>query len=426
MPGTLILGAQWGDEAKGKITDILASKAGVVARYGGGDNAGHTIVVGDETYKLHLIPSGILYPKALCVMGNGVVINPGNMIGEMDALAVRGLDVSPEHLKISRQAHIVMPFHVALDGASEAALGDKQIGTTKRGIGPAYTDKAARSGLRMLDMLRPDFRDRVIAAVQRKNIWLRDIYCQPELDVEAIADEFEGYARRLGPHITDTSLILHNAYRAGTQLLYEGAQGTLLDIDHGTYPFVTSSSCASGGAVTGLGIGPQCLDRIIGVVKAYQTRVGAGAFPTELLDDVGDHMVDRGHEYGTTTGRRRRTGWLDLVSLRFSARVNGLQEIALTKLDVLSGIKTLKTCNSYLVSGAGLDDWPPDGELLQECQPVYAEMPGWDEDITQARKWAELPASARAYIAHIEETLEIPVTMISVGPGRKQTIYRGA
>ena len=406
MPGTLILGAQWGDEAKGKITDMLAREANLVARYGGGDNAGHTIVVGDETYKLHLIPSGILYPDVLCVMGNGVVINPHNIIREMDDLAARGLDVSPEHLKISRQAHIVMPFHVALDGASEAALGEKQIGTTKRGIGPAYTDKAARTGLRMLDMLRPDLKERVVAAVERKNIWLRDIYGQPALDAKAIADEFEGYAQRLRPHITDTSLILHEAYRAGEQLLYEGAQGSLLDIDHGTYPFVTSSSCTSGGAVTGLGIGPQCLDRIIGVVKAYQTRVGAGAFPTELLDDVGDYMVEQGSEYGTTTGRRRRTGWLDLVSLRYSVRVNGIQEIALAKLDVLSGIETLRTCNSYSVDGAELDAWPPDGELLGECQPIYAEMPGWDNDITNATHWEDLPSAARAYVAHIEETLD--------------------
>jgi len=425
MPGTLILGAQWGDEGKGKITDLLARRADIVARYQGGDNAGHTVVVGDETFKLHLIPSGILYPNVLCLLGNGLVINPRRLLEEMEALAERGVDVSAGHLKISRQAHLIMPYHPILDGASEAALGGKQIGTTGRGIGPAYTDKVARQGLRMQDMLRDDFPARVVAAVERKNIWLEQVYGQPSLDARAIADEFARYAERLGPHITDVSALLDDAHRAGKRILFEGAQGTLLDIDHGTYPYVTSSSPTVGGALVGLGIGPQHLDRIVGVVKAYQTRVGAGPFPTELRDSIGDHLVDHGHEFGTTTGRRRRTGWLDLVTVRYAARINGLQEIALTKLDVLSGLNQLRACVAYRLHGKRIKGFPADGELLTHCEPEYVELDGWEAEITAAKTWDDLPATARAYVQHIEEITGVPVTMVSIGPEREQTVRRG-
>lgn len=424
MPGILILGAQWGDEAKGKFTDLLASEADVVARYQGGDNAGHTVVIGSETYKFHLIPSGILRPQTLCALGNGMVINPRRLVAEMDELAGRGVDVSPARLKISRQAHILMPYHPVLDGASESALGQQAVGTTRRGIGPAYADKAARQGLRMWDMLRDDFRQRVKTAVERKNLWLERIYDLPVLDAEDIANEFAAYAERLRPYIADVSSLLDEAYRAGKTLLYEGAQGTLLDLDHGTYPYVTSSWTGVGGALIGLGLGPQHLDRIIGVVKAYQTRVGAGPFPTELEDSMGDHLVDHGHEYGTTTGRRRRTGWLDLVTVRYAARINGVQELALAKLDVLSGLNVLKTCVAYQVRGKRTEDFLADGELLAECQPVYVEIDGWEEAITGIRSWEKLPPATRRYVEHIEKVTGLPVTMISVGPEREQTIHR--
>jgi len=424
MPGTLILGAQWGDEGKGKITDMLAAEADVVARYQGGDNAGHTVVVGGQTFRLHLVPSGILYPQVLCLLGNGMVINPRRLLAEIDELAGRGMDVSPSRLKISGQAHLIMPYHPVLDSASETSLGAGKIGTTGRGIGPAYTDKAARQGVRVQDMLRDDFRAHVRAAVQQKNIVLERLYGQPPLDAEAIAEEFAGHAERIRSYIADVSKLLDDAYRAGKRLLYEGAQGTLLDIDYGTYPYVTSSSPSAGGALTGLGIGPNRIDRIIAVAKAYQTRVGAGPFPTELCDLVGDMMVERGHEYGTTTGRRRRTGWLDLVTLRYAARVNGLQEIALTKLDVLSGLNQIKACVAYHWRGRELQDFPTDAEILAECQPVYVESDGWEEEISQVRTWEEMPEEAQAYVKLIEETVGLPVTMISVGPEREQIVRK--
>ena len=424
MPGTLIIGAQWGDEAKGKITDMLASKADVVARYQGGDNAGHTVVAGGQTWKFHLIPSGILYPRVLCVLGNGMVINPGRLWEELDDLGARGVDISPDRLKISRQAHLIMPYHLVLDGASEAALGEAKIGTTKRGIGPAYMDKMSRQGLRVWDMLRTDFRQRVIGAVERKNIWLEQVYAEAPLDPQAVADEYEGYAERMHPYIADTSPLLHEAYAAGKELLYEGGQGTLLDIDHGSYPYVTSSSASAGGAACGLGIGPRCIDRILGVAKAYQTRVGSGPFPTELTDDIGDHLVDRGHEFGTTTGRRRRCGWLDLVTLRYSARVNGLTEVALTKLDVLSGLNLLRSCDAYQVGDERWNHWPADAEALGACGPIYREWDGWEEDLAGIAAWDQLPAEAQAYIVHVEQAVGVPIRIISVGPDRDQTIYR--
>ena len=424
MPGTLILGAQWGDEGKGKITDMLASQANAVARYQGGDNAGHTVVVGQETFKLHLIPSGILYPKVTCFLGNGVVVNPARLLEEIAQLKARGVDVSPVRLKISDRAHLVMPYHPVLDKASEASLGRSAIGTTGRGIGPAYVDKAARQGIRVHQMLRDDFASRVREAVEAKNKVLQELYGLPPLDAGQIADQYAGYAAQLRPYIADVSRALDELYRCGRNILYEGAQGTLLDLDHGTYPYVTSSSPTVGGVFTGLGIGPQHLDHIIAAAKAYQTRVGAGPFPTELLDAVGDRMVEQGQEYGTTTGRRRRTGWLDMVTLRYSARLNGIQQIALTKLDVLSGLNTLKVCVAYRRRGERLEDFPADLEALGECEPIYVECKGWEEEIGQAKEMSDLPPEAQDYIKLIEDHLELPITVISVGPDREQTIHR--
>lgn len=422
MPVTIIVGAQWGDEGKGKITDMLARESDFVARYQGGNNAGHTVVVGGQTFRLHHIPSGILYRGVTCVLGNGMVINPGHILEEMDSLASRGADISPERLKISGKAHLIMPYHIALDGAGEQAMGQKAIGTTKRGIGPAYADKAARRGLRAQDMLEEDFPQKVREAVMEKNIVLEKLYSQPPLDAEAVAEEFSIYAERLRPYIADVSLLLDEACRAGKAILCEGAQGTLLDIDHGTYPYVTSSSPAAGGALTGLGLGPKCVERVIGVVKAYQTRVGSGPFPTELHDEIGDRLVEVGHEYGTTTGRRRRTGWLDMVALRYAARINGLSELAITKLDVLGGIGTLKICSAYRCRGELLEHFPASPSVLEECEPVYEEMPGWKEDIAEAKKWDDLPSAAQNYIRRIETLTGLQATFISVGPEREQII----
>ncbi len=426
MPGTLVLGAQWGDEGKGKITDLLASQVDAVARYQGGDNAGHTVVVGQETFKLHLIPSGILYPKVTCFLGNGVVINPARLLEEMAQLAARGVDISPSRLKISDRAHLVMPYHPVLDKASEASLGRSAIGTTGRGIGPAYVDKAARQGIRVHQMLRDDFASRVREAVEAKNKVLQGLYGLPPLDAGQIADQYAGYAAQLRPHIADVSRALDDIYRHGRHILYEGAQGTLLDVDHGTYPYVTSSSPTVGGVFTGLGIGPQHLDRVLAAAKAYQTRVGAGPFPTELLDAIGDRMVEQGQEFGTTTGRRRRTGWLDMVTLRYSARLNGIQEIALTKLDVLSGLNMLKVCVAYRRRGERLEDFPADLEVLAECEPVYVESKGWEEDLSQAKEMSDLPPEAQDYVKLIEDSLGLPITLVSVGPDREQTIHRTA
>ncbi|MGQ9628488.1 MAG: adenylosuccinate synthase [Anaerolineae bacterium] len=422
MPVTILVGAQWGDEGKGKITDLLARESDFVARYQGGNNAGHTVVVGGQTFRLHHIPSGILYRGVTCILGNGMVINPGHLLEEMDSLASRGADISPERLKISGKAHLIMPYHIALDGAGERAMGQKAIGTTRRGIGPAYADKAARRGLRAQDMLEEDFPQKVREAVMEKNIILEKLYSQLPLDAEAVAEEFSIYAGRLRPYIADVSLLLDEACRAGKAILCEGAQGTLLDIDHGTYPYVTSSSPAAGGALTGLGLGPKCVERVIGVVKAYQTRVGSGPFPTELHDEIGDRLVEVGHEYGTTTGRRRRTGWLDMVALRYAARINGLSELAITKLDVLGGIGTLKICLAYRCRGELLEHFPASPSVLEECEPVYEEMPGWKEDIAEAKKWDDLPSAAQNYIRRIETLAGLRATFISVGPEREQII----
>ncbi|MDY7040274.1 MAG: adenylosuccinate synthase [Chloroflexota bacterium] len=425
MPATAVIGTQWGDEGKGKITDLLAAESNVVARYGGGDNAGHTVVVGDDTFKLHLVPSGILYPHVICVLGGGMVVNPRRLLEEMDGLAARGVDVSATRLMFSNHAHLILPYHIALDGAAERGRGRSALGTTKRGIGPAYVDKAARSGIRAGEMRdSPAFAERVHAAVVTKNELLTRVYGQEPLSPEEIAGEYREYAVRLAPHLADTSAFLTEALHAGKLLLCEGAQGTLLDLDHGTYPYVTSSYPTTGGALVGLGLAPQHLTRILGVTKTYQTRVGAGPFPTELHDATGDQLVEVGHEYGTTTGRRRRTGWLDAVALQYAVQVNGLSELALTKLDVLSGLDPLRIAVAYSGDGETLTRFPADGETLSRCQPVYEELPGWTENISAARALDDLPRSARDYVARIEELAGVPATLISVGPERDQIIRR--
>jgi adenylosuccinate synthase len=429
MPAIVIVGTQWGDEAKGKITDLLAAEAQVVARYNGGDNAGHTITVGEDRFALHLVPSGILRPHTTCLIGNGVIVNPKTLCGEIEELAKRGVDVSPERFKLSARAHLIMPYDIALDGAAEKSLGEERIGTTQRGIGPTYGDKATRAGLRSWDMLdEAAFVEKLRAAVEAKNAVLERIYDQPPLNPHEIVEEYADYAVRLAPYVADTWPIIHEALRAGKRVLCEGAQGTLLDLDHGTYPFVTSSSPIAGGALTGLGFGPRHIERIVGVVKAFQTRVGAGPMPTELIDEVGDRLRGTGEqpwdEYGTTTGRPRRCGWLDGVALRYAAQINGLTEIAITKLDVLTGLETLKICVAYDYRGERLESFPPSAEVLAECRPIYEEWPGWSEDIRSAGSLSDLPKAALDYVRRVEELVNVPATFVSVGPGRQETIIR--
>ena len=430
MPITVILGAQWGDEGKGKITDLLAAEADVVARFGGGDNAGHTVTVGTERFALHLIPSGILYPRVTCLLGGGMVINPARLLAEMDGLAARGVDVSPARLKLSGRAHLIMPYHIALDGAGETARAGAALGTTKRGIGPAYTDKAARSGIRAQEMLHPQetLVKRIREQAEAKNIVLEKVYGQPPLDIASLVDEYLGYVTRLAPYITEVSETIANALRSRKHILAEGAQGTLLDLDHGSYPYVTSSYPTVGGVLIGLGIGPQHIGRVVGVVKAYQTRVGAGPMPTELVDELGERLRGTGaqpwDEFGTTTGRPRRCGWLDAVTLRYAVRVNGLTEMAITKLDILSRFDSIQVGVAYELDGQKIETFPTDQVILDRCRPVYEVLAGWGTDISGAQVFSDLPPQARDYITHLEELLGIPVSCISVGPGRDQTIRR--
>jgi adenylosuccinate synthase len=430
MPITVIIGAQWGDEGKGKITDLLAAEMDLVARFGGGDNAGHTVTVGTERFALHLIPSGILYPDVTCMLGGGMVVNPKKLLAEMDGLAARGVDVSPDRLRLSGLAHLIMPYHLALDGAAETARGGQAIGTTRRGIGPAYTDKASRSGIRAQGLLHSPgtLAERIREQVAAKNVVLERIYQQPSLDAESIVDEYLAYADRLAPHVADVSEEIAVALRSRRRVLAEGAQGTLLDLDHGSYPYVTSSYPTIGGVMIGLGVGPQHIERVVGVVKAYQTRVGAGPMPTELSDELGDRLRGTGSqpwdEFGTTTGRPRRCGWLDAVSLNFATRVNGLTEIAITKLDILSSFESINVCVAYELEGTRVETLPNDLAILARCRPVYEVFPGWSEDISGATTYEELPPNAQAYVERIEELLGIPASYVSVGPGREQTIVR--
>jgi adenylosuccinate synthase len=428
MPAIVVVGTQWGDEGKGRVVDWLARQAQLVARYNGGDNAGHTVVAEGRTLKLHLVPSGILRPGLICLVGAGVVVNPERLVAEMDELAALGVDVGPARLKLSAAAHMILPTHRALDGAREAARGAGSLGTTRRGIGPAYADKAARVNVRAGDMAHPEgFAERVAERVRAHNHRLQERYGAEPLSPEQSAADYCAYAQRLAPHLTDGSALVGEILAAGGTVLCEGAQGLLLDLDHGTYPYVTSSSTVSGGALTGLGFGPRHVSRVVGVAKAYTTRVGAGPFPTELLDEVGDRIRQVGDEYGTTTGRPRRCGWLDLVILRYAARANGLDELALTKLDVLSGLERLQVAVAYERDGAHPErTWIFPAEFgvesLAQWQPVYEELDGWTEDISGVRRREDLPCAAREYVARIEEWVGVPVTFIGVGPEREQAI----
>ena len=430
MPLNIIVGAQWGDEGKGHITDLLAAEASIVARYSGGDNAGHTVAFSDETYKLHLIPSGIIHPGVLCLVGNGVVLNPAVFVREMNGLAERGIDVSARRLKISYKTHLITPAHIALDKARELERGNEAIGTTLRGIGPAYTDKARRTGLRAGHFADKEaLADAVYEHIVESNKTLQNLYQMEPLDAEKIAAEFTGYADRLAPHLCNVDLVIEKAIEEGKPVLAEGAQGTLLDIDHGTYPFVTSSAPTAGGALTGLGIGPKHVDRIVGVAKAFTTRVGGGPFPTELDGDAASRLRGTGEnpwdEYGTTTGRPRRVGWLDLVILYHARRVNSLTEFVVTKLDILSGFDEIPVCVAYEFDGERIKHIPADLDQLGRCRPVYETVPGWQEDIMQARRLSDLPANARRYVDFIAEKTGVPVSYISVGPAREQFIVQG-
>ncbi len=424
MSAIVVVGTQWGDEGKGRVVDGLAQEADVVARFNGGDNAGHTVVAEGHTLKLHLIPSGVLYSDLMLLIGAGVVINPEQLTSEMDELSGIGVDVGPARLKVSAASHIILPTHRALDGAREASRGEGAIGTTKRGIGPTYADKAQRVGLRAGEMADPDrFAARVAQGVEEHNGRLERFGIEP-LSSEDAAAAYKAYAQRLASHIVDGSALIGEALEAGKTVLCEGAQGLLLDLDHGTYPYVTSSSTIAGGATTGLGFGPKEISRVVGVVKAYTTRVGEGPFPTELLDQTGDRIREAGNEFGTTTGRPRRCGWLDLPILRYAVRVNGLGELALTKLDVLSGLKKLKVAVAYTRDGAQVKHFPAEFGVgsLAEWEPVYEELPGWEEDIIGVRRRGDLPEAAQDYVDRIEEAVGVPVTFIGVGPARQQAI----
>ncbi|MBC7342087.1 MAG: adenylosuccinate synthase [Clostridia bacterium] len=422
MSTLVVVGAQWGDEGKGKITDYLAEQAELVVRYQGGNNAGHTVVVDKREFKLHHIPSGILYPGKTCIIGNGVVINPRVLFQELDNLHACGVDTSG--LRISDIAHVILPYHLELDSAQEERRGAGSIGTTQKGIGPAYVDKVHRSGLRVIDLVEGDFRQRLETAIAEKNEELVRLYGREPLDAGAIIDEYADWAGKLRPLVTDTSLLINQAIDAGKKVLFEGAQGTLLDIDHGTYPFVTSSSPVAGGACTGAGVGPTRIDRVMGVAKAYTTRVGAGPFPTELTDGVGEIMRREGREFGTTTGRPRRCGWPDAVLLRYAARLNGMEYLALTKLDVLDGLREIKVAVAYRYQGQVISEFPHSPAVLAQCQPIYETLPGWEADLTQVRRQEDLPREAVAFIERLEELSGTKIALLSVGPEREQTIIR--
>lgn len=425
MPSTVLVGGQWGDEGKGKIVDLIAGDFDGVVRYSGGNNAGHTIVVGDKKYGLHQIPSGIMYADKKAVIANGCVVNPKVVLEEIDMFEKDG--VSTKNLCISGNAHIIMPYHMDLDGAFETLLGKNNIGTTRRGIGPCYQDKMARIGLRMQDMLDENiFREKLEIALARVNPELELIYHLPTYTVDQICEEYLPYAERLRPYICETGILLNDLVEAGKSILFEGAQATLLDIDHGTYPFVTSSNCTAGGAVTGSGVGMKNVDRVLGIMKAYITRVGSGPMPTELPyeDGPGHVLTEVGAEYGVTTGRRRRCGWFDGVIANYAARVNGLTDIALTKLDVLSEFDTIKVCVAYEVDGERYTTVPEHEARFAKAVPVYEELPGWKCDISGCRTFEELPQEARDYVAYIEKLAKTRISIVAVGPDREQTIMR--
>jgi adenylosuccinate synthase len=448
MPGVVIVGAQWGDEGKGKVTDLLAERAAVIVRFQGGNNAGHTIVREGREFKFHLIPSGILHSEKACVIGNGVVLDPQVLLGEIDGLRRSGVSVA--NLRISANAHLIMPYHVLLDTAGETKLGKLSIGTTRRGIGPCYADKALRLGIRVQDLLDEKIlRTKIRAALEPKQQALRELSVQrrkqlkeagedakaveepvdvpdPRLDLHTMVEEHVNYGHRLEPHIADTARLCWDALDAGQTVLFEGAQATLLDLDHGTYPFVTSSNPIAGAACVGAGVGPTDIEEVWGIAKAYATRVGAGPFPTELHDEVGERMVERGHEFGTTTGRRRRCGWMDLVALRYAVRLNRMDSLAITKLDVLSGIGPLRLAVRYRSrEGALLDTFPYHQSILHSATPEYEELPGFDADLSECREEADLPSEARDYLGFISEFVGVPIRLIGVGPDRDQTVWLG-
>jgi adenylosuccinate synthase len=424
MPAIVLVGSQWGDEGKGKVTDLLGDRVDYVVRYQGGNNAGHTIVTPDgQKYALHLLPSGVITPGCVPVIGNGVVVDPKVLAAELDELDERGVDTS--RLLISADAHLIMPYHTAMDKLTERYLGNARIGTTGRGIGPAYGDKVARVGIRMQDLLDPGILEKKLQAVLReKNQILVKVYNRKAIDADAVCEEYLGHAGRLRPYIADTRLVLDQALRNGRTVLLEGAQATLLDLDHGTYPFVTSSNPTAGGACVGSGIPPTRIDRVIGIIKAYTTRVGSGPFPTELTDAAGEHLRKVGQEYGTTTGRPRRCGWFDAVVGRYAVRVNGITDLVVTKLDVLSGLEKVPICVGYEVDGKRHDEMPMTQTEFHHATPVYEELDGWREDIARITSFDELPANARRYVERIEELCGAPVNVVGVGPGRNQTVVR--
>jgi adenylosuccinate synthase len=428
MPNVVVVGAQWGDEGKGKVVDLLTEHAQVVVRFQGGNNAGHTLVVGGQKTVLHLIPSGILHPGKTCVIGNGVVVDPAVLVGEIDGLKAKGFLKDDSHLIISDNAHVIFPWHKLLDTFREKARGGGAIGTTGRGIGPAYEDKVARRGIRMRDLLHPErLRKRIDERLPEVLEQLREL-CRlanepvPALEAEKLFADYVTLGERLRPHIGDASLFLATQVGRGARILFEGAQGTLLDVDHGTYPYVTSSNCVAGNAAVGSGLGPTTLDKVMGISKAYTTRVGGGPFPTELTDALGDQLRKVGDEFGATTGRPRRCGWLDGVVLRYAVRVNGLGSLALTKMDVLSGIKSLQLCNAYELDGQRVTELPGDYEDLARVKPIYETMPGWDEKLAGVRTFDEMPENAKRYVRRVEEISGVPVTCISVGADRGETV----
>jgi adenylosuccinate synthase len=422
LANTVIIGTQWGDEGKGKIVDLLAARADIVVRFQGGNNAGHTMVVDGEQFISHLVPSGILQGKT-CLIGNGVVVDPAVLIEEMNYLDSKGIDVGADRIKVSERAHLIMPYHQAVDLARENQRGSKKIGTTGRGIGPAYEDKATRRGVRFIDLLEPEtFAEKVRTLLDEKNFYLKNYLSAATLDAEEIINTYRRYAGRLAPHVTNVSITLDEAIKKGRQVLFEGAQGTHLDIDHGTYPFVTSSNTVSGNACCGSGVGPGAVTDVIGIVKAYTTRVGAGPFPCELFDATGACIQEKGVEFGATTGRKRRCGWLDTVIVRNAVRLNGLTGLAITKLDVLGGLEQLKICTGYEHNGNRLNEFPASLKVLAECTPLYEILPGWSDDISTIRQFADLPQTTKTYLKRVEELTETPIQIVSVGPGRDETI----
>jgi len=421
LANVIVIGAQWGDEGKGKITDLLSKSADIVVRYQGGVNAGHTIVVQGQTFKLHLIPSGILYPETECIIGCGTVIDPQVLIEELDQL--EKFNISTRNLLISETAHVTMPYHRLIDQASEERRGSHKIGTTGRGIGPTYADKSERTGIRVLDLMNASgLRKQLQWAINYKNVILEKLYNLPPLDPEAVIQQYLEYAERLRPHVVDTSLKIYDAIQRRRNILFEGAQGTLLDLDHGTYPYVTSSNPVAGGACVGAGVGPTMIDRVIGVAKAYTTRVGEGPFPTELDGKVGELLCDRGAEFGTTTGRKRRCGWFDAVIGRYAVRINGMDCLAITKLDVLDELEEIKVCVAYEIDGQRCEDFPSSARRFAECRPIFKTMPGWQQSTAHCRSLSDLPRQALDYLKFLAELMEVPIAIVSLGASRDQTI----